>query len=111
VRDCQGATCAYYQYLQGTSMAAPHAVGVAALAVAEYGRPDWRNGGLTLDPGQTERLLLATAVDTPCPTPNPFVYPEQTGEAPALCEGTPARNGFFGDGIVSATGILGAARY
>ncbi len=33
VRDCSGSTCAYYQYLQGTSMASPHAAGVAALIV------------------------------------------------------------------------------
>jgi len=31
VKDCTAAgVCAYYQYLQGTSMASPHAVGVAA---------------------------------------------------------------------------------
>ena len=37
VRDCRGSTCAYYQYIQGTSMASPHAVGVAALIVSEFG--------------------------------------------------------------------------
>ena len=37
VKDCEGGTCAYYQYLQGTSMASPHAVGVAALIVSHYG--------------------------------------------------------------------------
>ncbi len=37
--DCRGGTCAYYQYLQGTSMASPHATGVAALAVGRYGLP------------------------------------------------------------------------
>jgi lantibiotic leader peptide-processing serine protease len=30
--DCSQGECAYYQYLQGTSMASPHAVGVAAIA-------------------------------------------------------------------------------
>jgi lantibiotic leader peptide-processing serine protease len=30
VRSCKGSVCAYYQYLQGTSMASPHAAGVAA---------------------------------------------------------------------------------
>ena len=39
------ATCAYYQYLQGTSMASPHAVGVAALIVAQYGPRDRRTAG------------------------------------------------------------------
>ena len=109
VRDCQGATCAYYQYIQGTSMASPHAVGVAALAVAQYGQRDRVNGGLTLDPARTEAALRGTAVDTPCPAENPFHYPNLNDwdRYTALCEGTAARNGFFGDGLVSAARIVG----
>jgi lantibiotic leader peptide-processing serine protease len=34
LRDCKGAVCGYYQYVQGTSMAMPHATGVAALIVS-----------------------------------------------------------------------------
>jgi subtilisin family serine protease len=107
IRDCRGSTCAYYQYLQGTSMASPHAVGVAALAVAQYGRRDWRNGGLTLDPARVEQLLTGTATDTPCPAQEPFVYPGLPDHYTATCEGTPQRNGFYGDGVVNAARIIG----
>ena len=48
-------------------MASPHAVGVAALIVAEYGKRDKRDGGLTLDPDKVEKILRRTATDTPCP--------------------------------------------
>jgi subtilisin family serine protease len=108
VKDCQKGVCGYYEYLQGTSMASPHAVGVAALAIAQYGKRDPRNGGLTLDPARTEQLLLGTAVDTPCPAQNPFVYPNLPAAYTAFCEGTPQRNGFFGEGLVSASRIVGA---
>ena len=39
-------------------MASPHAAGVAALAVAEYGKRDRKHGGLTLAPRRVEQSLL-----------------------------------------------------
>ena len=48
VRNCKGSTCAYYQYLQGTSMASPHAAGVAALIVSAHGKRD--NAARRADP-------------------------------------------------------------
>ena len=80
-------------------MAAPHATGVAALAIAQYGKRDRVNGGLTLDPARVEQLLRSSAVDTACPTQNPFVYPGLPSASTALCEGTRQRNGFYGDGV------------
>lgn len=98
---------AYYQSLQGTSMAAPHAVGVAALIVSRYGRHDRRNGGLTLSPAVVESKLRRSAVATPCPTPATFTYEwfSRAGtpnSSTQTCEGTKSRNGFFGDGIINA---------
>jgi lantibiotic leader peptide-processing serine protease len=103
VRNCAKGKCGLYQWIQGTSMASPHAVGVAALIVSQRGDRDWSRGGLTMDPDNVEKVLRRTATDTPCPTQNPFVYPDLPG-APfdAFCEGTPAFNGFYGDGIVNA---------
>ncbi|HEX6674806.1 MAG TPA: S8 family serine peptidase [Actinomycetes bacterium] len=104
VRDCKGSVCAYYQYLQGTSMASPHAAGVAALVVSAHGHRDTRHGGLTLNPATTERILEATAEDTPCPTPPLQTYTSE-GRDPsfnALCEGTLEHNGFYGFGVVDA---------
>jgi lantibiotic leader peptide-processing serine protease len=115
VRDCSGGTCAYYQYLQGTSMASPHAVGVAALIVSEYGGRDRVHGGLTLDPRVTERILLRTAVDHACPQPREFVWTRirpdgSVATASATCEGPTRDNGFYGQGIVNAYAAVTARR-
>jgi len=106
IRDCPENVCSYWAYFQGTSMASPHAVGVAALIVAEHGSTDDRHGGLTLKPRKVERLLRSTAEDEPCPQPPTFVYPAipeiEFPEISATCEGPAHDNGFYGDGIVNA---------
>jgi subtilisin family serine protease len=110
VADCTSGTCSYYQYLQGTSMAAPHAVGVAALIVARYGRPDRAQGGLRADPDMVEQVLERTATDHACPDQNPFDYPDLGDEYTALCEGDASSNGFYGEGIVDAQAAVGGRR-
>jgi len=115
VRDCKGSVCGYYQYLQGTSMAAPHAVGVAALIVSEFGRTDRRLGGLTLAPEDTARRLTDSATEHACPEPRLFHYTRINAagtvfESDALCAGPKAANGFYGAGIVNAFAAVTSRR-
>ena len=96
IRECQSdGSCAYYAYLQGTSQASPHAAGVAALIVSEYGKPDRKVRGLTLNPRTTGQILKTSAREHACPVPNPT-------EFGALCEGSLRYNGFYGYGIIDA---------
>jgi subtilisin family serine protease len=102
--DCSRGPCQYYQYAQGTSMASPHAVGVAALVVGALGHRDRRHGGLTLSPDTVERVMKRTAQDHACPRPREFHYPDPDlpPEYTAYCEGSREFNGFYGHGIVDA---------
>jgi len=101
LRDCEHGTCAYYQYLQGTSMATPHATGVAALIVSADSHPDPVHGGLTLDPSAVEQLLRGSATKTACPAPI-VTYPDHGADYDAPCQGTLQHNGIYGDGVVNA---------
>ncbi len=108
VQDCTSkGVCGYYQYLQGTSMAAPHAVGVAALIVSRYGVSDDSGKGLTLNPRRTEGILTGTATNHACPAGGSYTYTRilpsgSTRTTTHTCEGTTDRNGFYGEGIVNA---------
>ncbi|MEU7938966.1 S8 family serine peptidase [Microbispora bryophytorum] len=112
VKDCKGAACGYYQYLQGTSMASPRAAGVAALIVSRYGKRDRAHGGLTLNPDTVEAILKGTATGTACPNPPAFTYTRilptgSTVTATHTCEGGQSDNGFYGKGIVDALRAVG----
>jgi lantibiotic leader peptide-processing serine protease len=105
VRDCKGSTCAYYQWIQGTSMASPHAVGVAALIVSKYG--DRRGNRITMHPLFTQAYLEASATDTPCMSNMPdgtfsYAHVNRPASFTSYCEGTSVFNGWYGHGIVDA---------
>jgi subtilisin family serine protease len=105
VRDCKGSTCAYYQWIQGTSMASPHAAGVAALIVSQYGH---RSGtGISLHPLFAQAYLEASATDTACMSNQPdgtfsYAFVNRPASYTTYCQGTPVYNGVYGHGIVDA---------
>lgn len=95
--------CGYYTYLQGTSMAAPHASGVAALIVSKHGKKD-RQGGFGMAPKVVEQHLYRTAAERACPEPRLQSYANEGRDAEfdAYCAGGLNFNGFYGYGMVDA---------
>ncbi|MGZ8600376.1 MAG: S8 family serine peptidase [Actinomycetota bacterium] len=100
VTDSSTGVCAVYAWLQGTSMASPHAAGVAAVIVSEYGRE--KHGSFGAKPSFVRSKLQSTATDQACPEPRLFVYPGFEGTFDADCHGGHSFNGFYGHGIVNA---------
>lgn len=102
-RDCTSAgVCGYYQFLQGTSMASPHATGVAALIVSQYGQ--YHGWQVSMSPRAVQRVLEGTARKIPCPDPPTVDYLDEGRDASftATCTGDLNFNGFYGHGSVDA---------
>ena len=79
-----------YVYLTGTSMASPHAAGVAALVKEMH--PGW-------SPGAVKAAVQQSTQQLTCP---PNWSPLFPGDERAKCYGVNGRTSFFGHGLVDA---------
>ncbi|PKV84995.1 S8 family serine peptidase [Streptomyces sp. TLI_146] len=80
-----------YGYKQGTSMATPHVVGVAALLKSKN---PWAS------PQELREMLKEQADNPGCPTG--LYDPDGNGVQDSTCEGGKRVNGFYGRGVVNA---------
>ena len=95
---------AHYCYLQGTSMASPHAAGLAALIVSRYGDLQNPQNG-KMRPSQVAAYMQQTADPQACPTTLPPGYLAFTGGnsgAVQQCQGGPGYNSWYGNGQIDA---------
>jgi len=83
-------------------MASPHAAGVSAVIVSEFGK--FQGGNASMNPDKVQRVLEGTAFATPCPVPRTVDYLNEGRDATftATCVGNTEFNGFYGNGIVDA---------
>jgi subtilisin family serine protease len=88
-----------YCYQQGTSMASPHAAGVAALILSRYpGMP----------PASVAAMLQNTADPLACPNTAQYAFfPSVNNGAPQVCTGGTGYNSFNGHGQVNALTAVG----
>jgi lantibiotic leader peptide-processing serine protease len=94
---------AVYCYLQGTSMAAPHVTGLAALVISRFGDSNSPQNG-HMSPGAVASRIQQTADPTPCPDDfAPYEpFPSVSNGAPQTCTGGLGNNSWYGKGIVNA---------
>ena len=105
VRSCTKTTgCAYYQGIQGTSMASPHVTGVAALIIGALGGD--------ADPAVVRSILEQTRGRPRLPGARPRSTTRIVGRPAswnATCTGTPTLNNFYGNGLVDAAAAVALA--
>jgi hypothetical protein len=96
-QDCTTTPCTTYAYLQGTSQAAPHVTGVAALAISRYGK---------MGPVALGAILRKATNPLSCP-PSPYdPCMGQCGESPATCTNTLLGTNFYGAGEIDALKVV-----
>lgn len=85
---------AKYCWIQGTSMAGPHAAGLAALILSQG-----------VAPRAVEAVMESTANPQPCPDTSQPIYanfPSVSNGAPQTCTGGTEHNSFYGAGEIDA---------